>query len=235
VLFSLVDCTSAALQRGRHQLEWFSEVSSLQFVSGGGGVGSGFLVFLVKLHELGQIELRLLENLGLVDKDVLEREDFVAFISDLLGDDIGEELFEEVLEGGFLSLVDHDFLHLLSDLLDLGSLGVASSLDLSVLSSGESNGEESDEVAVGGLGLDEGFDKRVPLLDEGAHLVSSDADTGEVGEAVESLDFLNLELDDSPGEIVLVLLVEIGVGDSEDAASERVGGDVLSCGLVARG
>jgi hypothetical protein len=72
-------------------LEWFFEVSSLQFVSGGSGVGNGLaLVFGVKLHELGQIELRLLENLGLVDKDVLEREDFVALIGDLLGDDIGE-------------------------------------------------------------------------------------------------------------------------------------------------
>jgi len=236
VLFSLEDCTSAALERGRHQLEWFFEVSSLQFVIGGSGSGSGLaLVFGVELHELGQIELRLLENLGLVDKDVLEREDFVAFIGDLLGDDIGEELFEEVLERGFLALVDHDFLHLLSDLLDLGLFGVASSLDLSVLSSGESNGEESDEVAVGGLGLDEGLDKGVPFLDEGAHLVSGDADTTEVGEAIESLNFFNLELDDSPCEIVLVLLVKIGLGDGEDAASERVGGDVLSLGLVARG
>ena len=94
------------------------------------------------------------------------------------------------------------------------------------MTSCESNAEHSQGVAIGGLGLREGLDRGVPLLDEGAHLVSSDADTGEVGEAVESLDFLNLELDDSPGEIVLVLLVEIGVGDLEDTATEGVGGDV---------
>jgi hypothetical protein len=72
-------------------LEWFFEVSSLQFVSGGSGIGNGLaLVFSVELHELGQIELGLLEHLGLVDKDVLEGEDFVALVGDLLGDDIGE-------------------------------------------------------------------------------------------------------------------------------------------------
>ena len=68
----------------------------------------------------------------------------------------------------------------------------------------------------------------MPLLDEGAHLVSGDGASAEVGEAIVSLHFLNLELDDSPCEIVLVLLVKIGVGDLEDAASERVSGDVYS-------
>jgi len=163
-----------------------------------------------------------------VYKDVLEREDFVAFISDLFADDIGEELFEEVLERGFLGFVDHDFLHLLSDLLHLGLLGVASGLNLTVLSSGESNREKSDEVAIGGLGLDEGLDKGVPLFDEGAHLVSGDANSTEVGEAVESLNFFNLELDNSPCEVVLVLLVKISVSDLEDASSKRVSGDVYT-------
>jgi len=210
------------------------QVSSLHFV-GSGSLGGFFLVVGVELHELGQIELGLLEHLGLVDEDVLEGVDFVALVGDLLGDDIREDLLEKVLEGGLLALVEHDFLHLLSDLLDLGGLGVASSLNLAVLSSGESNREDSHEVAIGGLGLDESLNKGVPLLDEGAHLVSGDGDSAEVGEAVVTLDLLNLELDDSPGEIVLVVLVEIGLSDLEDAALKRVGGDVLSLGLVARG
>jgi len=234
VLFSLVDCTSAALEHGCHQLRVFFQQSSFNLVDGGSFRGLG-LVFGVELHEFGQIELGLLEHLGLVDEDVLEGEDFVALVGDLLGDDIGEDFLEEVLEGRFLAFVNHNFLHLLSDLLDLGGLGVASGLNLTVLSSGESDGEDSDEVTIGGLGLDEGLNKVVPLLDEGAHLVSGDGASTEVGEAIVSLHFLNLELDDSPGEIVLVLLVEIGVGDLEDAALKRVGGDVLSLGLVARG
>jgi len=53
---------------------------------GGGGSHSFSLVFLVELHEFGQVELRLLQHLCLVDEDVLEREDFGALIGDGLGD-----------------------------------------------------------------------------------------------------------------------------------------------------
>merc|ERR1719246_7167 len=77
--------------------------------------------------------------------------------------------------------------------------------------------------------------KGVPFLDEGAELVTGDADTDEVGVAVELLDLLNLELDDSPCILVLVLLVQVGVGDLEDAALEGSGGNVESSLLVARG
>jgi len=181
----------------------------LDLVSLGGGRSEhlGF-VLLVKLHELGQIELGLLEDLGLVDEHVLERVELGALLGDLLADLLGEKFSEEVLEGRFLGLVDHDLHHLGADVLDLGSLGVASGLDLFVLSAGERNGEQTDHVAIGGLGLDEGLDKGVPFLDEGAELVTGDAHTGEVGVAVEFLDLLNLELDDSPGVLVLVLLVQ---------------------------
>jgi len=170
-----------------------------------------------------------------VDEDVLEGVELGALLGDLLGDLLGEEFSEEVLEGRFLGLVDHDLHHLGADVLDLGSLGVASGLDLFVLSAGERNGEQTDHVAIGGLGLDEGLDKGVPLLDEGAELVTGDAHTGEVGVAVEFLDLLNLELDDSPGVLVLVLLVQVGVGDLEDASLERFGRDFKSLLLVARG
>lgn len=62
--------------------------SCLKFVafSGGGGSNSFGLVFLIELHEFGQVELRLLQHLSLVDEDVLEREDFGALIGDGLGD-----------------------------------------------------------------------------------------------------------------------------------------------------
>jgi hypothetical protein len=212
----------------------------LDLVSLGGGRSEhlGF-VLLVELHELGQVELGLLEHLRLVDEDVLERVELGALLGDLLADLFGEtkqvynkyfsieylQLSEEVLEGRFLGLVDHDLHHLGTDVLDLRSLGVAGGLDLFVLAASERNGEQTDHVAIGGLGLDEGLDKGVPFLDEGAELVTGDAHTGEVGVAVELLDLLNLELDDSPGVLVLVLLVKIGVGDLEDAALKRFGRD----------
>lgn len=39
---------------------------------------------LIELHELGEIELGLLEQLDLLDKDILEWEDLSAFLLDLL-------------------------------------------------------------------------------------------------------------------------------------------------------
>jgi hypothetical protein len=108
----------------------------------------------------------------------------------------------------------------LTDSFDLGGLGVAGSFNLTVLTSGESNGEESAEITIGGLGLYETFNEGVPLLDEGAHLVSGDGETIEVGKAFVSLDFLNLELNDSPGIVFLLALGQITIADSEDATSK---------------
>jgi len=193
------------------------------------------LVLLVQLHELGQIELGLLEDLGLVDEHVLERVVFGALLGDKLADLFREQLPEEVLERRFLGLVYHDLHHLLADILDLRGFGVAGGLDLFVLAASERNREQTDEIAIGSLGLDVGLDQRMPFLDKGAKLVAGDADTREVGVAVKALDLLNLELDDSPREIMLVLLVQVGVGDLENAVSQAVSGDVLTSGLVARG
>ena len=65
------------------------EYSSCSSGDGVGGVGNwgglgGLWLVLVKLHELGEIELWLLEDLDLSDHAViLEWEDFAAFLLDL--------------------------------------------------------------------------------------------------------------------------------------------------------
>jgi len=119
-----------------------------------------------------------------------------------------------------LAFFQHNLHHLLTDSFDLGGLGVAGSFNLTVLTSGEGNGEKSAKVTIGGLGLYETFNEGVPLLDEGAHLVSGDSETIEVGEAFVSFNLLNLELNDSPGVVFLLALGQITIGDSEDATSE---------------
>jgi len=53
----------------------------------------------VELHELGKIELWLLEDLDLTDEDVLEWEDFIAGGGDLPCNIVGEALLEEIFEG----------------------------------------------------------------------------------------------------------------------------------------
>ena len=79
-------------------------------------------------------------------------------------------------------------------------------------------------VAIGGLGLSEGLDQSVPLLDEGAQLVSSDVKTVEVRVTVVALDLLALDSDLSPCLIVSVL-VQVTKGNLENTTAERLGRD----------
>jgi len=81
----------------------------------------------------------------------------------------------------------------------VGSLGVASGLDLLLSLLGEGDAEHTEDVAVEGLGLNESLNEGVPLLDHGATVISGDVHTIEVGVAVEILDLLNLELELLPG------------------------------------
>jgi hypothetical protein len=114
------------------------------------------------------------------------------------------QLLGKILQGGLLTLIDHDFHHLLADQLLLGALGIAGSSDLSGSSLSEADAEHSEEVTISGLGLNEGFNKCVPLLNEGAELVSGDVHSVEVSKAIISFNFFNLHLHLSPGLISLI-------------------------------
>jgi len=103
-----------------------------------------------------------------------------------------------------LGLIDHNLHHLLANELALRSLGVASGANLAAGSLGETDAEHTEEVAVEGLGLNEGLNGGVPLLDNGAELVASDVHTIEVSVAVEALDLLDLDLHLSPSLFVAV-------------------------------
>ena len=92
------------------------------------------------------------------------------------------------------------------------------------MASCESDAEHSEGVAIGGLGLSEGLNSGVPLLDEGAELVSSNVHAVVVGVAVVALHFLTLNSDLSPG-LLMSVLVQVAERDLEDASAERVGGD----------
>ncbi len=118
------------------------------------------------------------------------------------------QLLGKLLEGGFLSLVDHNFHHLLADELALRSLSVASGANLTAGSLGETDAEHTEEVSIEGLCLNEGLNSGVPLLDNGAKLVASDVHAIEVGVAVEALDLLDLHLHLSPS-LIVALSVQI--------------------------
>jgi len=208
--------------------------SSLELVVRGLSRGLHLSLLGVELHQFGEIELGLLEDLHLADHDILKREDLVALLGDLLGGGVAEQVLEEVLQGGLGDLGQDDFHHLTAELLLLGALGVAGSLNLLLVAAGEGNSEDADKVAIEGLGLDEGLNEGVPLLDEGAKTIAGHIHAVEVGVAVEALDFLALEADSAPGLIVSVG-VQVTEGDGEHTAAKGISGNLLTGGLVARG
>jgi len=195
--------------------------------------GSGHFGLLgVKFHEFGQIELGFFEDLQLADNDILEGENLVAFLGDLLVDSVAEELLEEFAERVGSDFLKEDLHHLGTELLLLGALGVASSLDLLGVTAGESNSEHTDEVTIGGLGLNEGLNERVPLLDESAEAVTGNIHTVEVGIKVVTLNFFALEADLAPRLFVSVG-VKITERHGEDTATEGISSDLLTSSLVA--
>lgn len=112
------------------------------------------------------------------------------FANLFLDEDLDEFLEGRLLDGGL-----HNLHHLHSDESLMGVLGITGGLDLSLSSLGESKSETSEDISVSSLGLNESLDKGVPFLDHGACLISGDVHTVEVGVAIETLDFINLELE----------------------------------------
>lgn len=107
----------------------------------------------------------------------------------------------------------------------MGALGVAGGSHLFAGSLGEADAEHSEEVSVESLGLDEGFNCCVPLLDDGAELVSGDIHSVEVCVAVEALDFFDLDFHLSPG-LIIAISVEVSQRYLKDSALQTVGSDL---------
>ena len=91
----------------------------------------------------------------------------------------------------------------------------------------ESDAEHSAEVSIASSGLSESLNEGVPLLNEGAKLVSGDIQSIEVSVAIEVLDLLNLQSHLSPGVLLLLtwITVKIGVGYLENATSQAISSD----------
>ena len=131
------------------------------------------------------------------------------------------QLLEERLQRVLGDLTDHDFHHLLANDLLLRVLRVAGGLNLALVAAGECNAEHAEHVAIKGLSLHEGFDERVPLLNEGAELVTGHIHAVEVGVAVLSLDFFDLELN-LPPSVFVVLVLQVSERNLEHTTTERV-------------
>ncbi len=114
----------------------------------------------------------------------------------------------------------NDLGHLLSDGSDLRGGGIGGLLDLVRTALGEGDGEQAEEVVVGGLDRDVGLDQRLPLSDERSQLVGCEVETVEVGQAVLALNLIDTELD--LAESVVLILLEICQRNLEDSALQRI-------------
>lgn len=151
---------------------------------------------------------------------VLQRVDTLGGLLDLAANDLGDQLGRQLLEsaGGGLALDDLD--HLSPDSTDLGGGGVGGFLNLVRAALGESNGEETEQVFIGGLDGDVGLDQGLPLAYEGSEFVGGEVETVEVGEAVLALDLVYSELDLAEG--VVLILLQIGQRNLDNSALEGI-------------
>jgi len=183
--------------------------------------GSLWLVF-VELHKFVQIELWLLEDLGLSNHAViLEWEDFAALVLDLFANFFFKENFDELLESRLLNSCLHNLHHLFNDQLLVGVFSITCGLHLLLGSLSESDCEQSEDESIGSLGLNACLNEGVPFLDHGACLISGNIHSVEVCEAIESLNLIDLEFKLSPG-LGLGLEVAVSERDVENTTFQTV-------------
>lgn len=161
---------------------------------------------------------------------VLEGVDALSGLLDLAANDLGDQLLGELGEGAGAGLALHDLGHLLANGPDLRRSGVGGLLDLVWPTLGETDGEEAEEVVVGGLNDNVGLNEGLPLADERAELVGGEVETVEVGQAVLALNLVDAELDLAEG--VVLILLEIGERNLEYPSLEGVVGVLQTGGAV---
>jgi len=191
---------------------------------------SNILTFIiVPFHKSGNIKLGLLDHLDLADVAVLDGEDGGGLTFDFLSGGSGNECLDESFEVSLPGEGGHGIDHLGADGTDLGRLGVTGLLELIVLLLGEGDTEETDNVPIGGTGIDIGLNDGLLLLDEGAKLITCHVHAVEVEETVVPLDVLDAELDLTVGHCLVV--VEIGEGELDDTSLQSIGGNLGTLSL----
>lgn len=201
-----------------------------------------------------KIELGLLQKLNLADVDlcnsqagpvaraevaylasthVLKRIDASSSLLDLTPDNLRDQLGSKLSQvaGGGLPLDDLN--HLLADSPDLRGLSVGGGLNLVRPLLGESDGEQTDKVVIGGLDGDVGLDQGLPLANHRSQLVGGEVQAVKVRQAVLALDLIDTEF--NLAERVLLVFLEIGKGNLQDAPLQGIVGILETCSTVDKG
>lgn len=180
----------------------------------------------VKLHKLSVFNLGGLQDLAFADIDILEGENGSTSLCDSKSNDFGSELEEKSLKVNGGGLLSHDLEHLFTDGTDLRRLGIGGLLDLSTSLLSKPDGEEANEVAVGGFDVDMCLNQGLPFLDKRADLIRGEVHAVEGGEKVLSGDLFASELNLAEG--VILVLVKITDRGLEHATLEGVVGVFFS-------
>ncbi|GMS89268.1 hypothetical protein PENTCL1PPCAC_11443, partial [Pristionchus entomophagus] len=144
----------------------------------------------VHVHKSAELETGLLDNLDLADVHILQRVDERASLLDVLSDRVGDQLVAHLLQIAGSNLQWDMFDHLGADLADLGGLRVAGLLHLVLSLGGESYAEKTKKISIGRLHRGIRLDHHVPLLDDGAELVTGERHAVEVGKNILALHIL---------------------------------------------
>lgn len=113
-----------------------------------------------------------------------------------------------------------------------GSVGLF--LDLSVLSLGEGDDENSEEISISRLDINEALDEGLPLSDHGVELIGSGVHSVEGSLGSVSFDLIKDQLDLSPLQRFLVVN-QIGVALFNNSSLDLIGGDLGTSGLGNQG
>jgi hypothetical protein len=206
-----------------------NDSSSVFSRSSGNGLSSIGLGFTVEFKEFGGVDLGGFEDFDLSDKDVLERENFSAFLLDGEGNGIRNEFLDKISKFT-VGFVGDNILHFLSNKSALSSLSISGLSQLVLSSSSESNDEDSQDVSVKSFNFDIGFNKGLPFSNQRSIFVSSKIKSVKVGESRSSNDFVDSKVHFLVS-LVFVFL-EVSQAGFDDSTLQGVRGNVSSLSSV---
>jgi len=97
----------------------------------------------------------------------------------------------QLLQVATRRLTSHDIKHLLPDLPHLTRLRICRFLHLGWASFGKADGEEAEEIAIGGFNVNMRFNEGLPFTDQGAEFIGGEVHSVEVRETVLALNLVD--------------------------------------------
>jgi len=131
----------------------------------------------------------------------LQGVDGVASLGNKVGVGIGGQMLDQISNSDFGDFSRQNISNFSSDFFNLTVLGIAGFSNLFGTSFGETDGEDSENVSVVGLNVVDGFNGGLPFSKHRAQSVSSDVHSVESGSGGSTFNFVNNQLDLSPGVV----------------------------------